>query len=61
MVKTTTESVPCQRCGRKLRTTKAMELGFGRVCHSIYKAEKVKEEMDRNQQRLEFDGANEFA
>jgi len=61
MVKTTTESVQCQRCGRKLRTTKAMELGYGRVCHSKYKAEKVREEMERNQMRLELDGANEFA
>ncbi|WP_156023803.1 DUF6011 domain-containing protein [Sporomusa ovata] len=58
MVKTTTESVQCQRCGRKLRTPKAMELGYGRVCHSKYKAEKAKEEMDRNQMRLELDGVN---
>lgn len=26
----------CRRCGRKLKTEKSIELGFGRVCYQKY-------------------------
>ena len=26
----------CNRCGRKLKTTKSIELGFGPVCYKKY-------------------------
>lgn len=26
----------CKRCGRKLKTAKSIELGFGRVCYKKY-------------------------
>ncbi|MBP2635524.1 MAG: hypothetical protein H6Q72_1431 [Firmicutes bacterium] len=58
-VASTQETMKCQRCGRRIRTQKAMEVGFGKVCHSKYLAEKVREEMKRSQMQLKFDGANE--
>lgn len=41
----------CQRCGRKLKTEKSQELGFGSVCFAKDQAEKsvqkrVKAELD---------------
>lgn len=34
MLTTTVEASQCARCGRKLRSKKAMEDGIGRVCKS---------------------------
>ncbi|HLR69447.1 MAG TPA: DUF6011 domain-containing protein [Virgibacillus sp.] len=31
----------CRRCGRKLKTEKSIELGFGRVCYQKYLEEQA--------------------
>lgn len=39
----------CNRCGRRLKTSKSIELGFGPVCHKKYLREKSEAEFLKNQ------------
>lgn len=39
----------CKRCGRKLKTTKSIEQGFGPVCFKKHQREIAEEEFRKNQ------------
>ncbi len=40
-MKKAVEKEHCERCGRKLRSEKSRELGFGPVCYAKEQAEKT--------------------
>ena len=44
------EQTTCKRCGRKLKTRKAIEIGMGDVCWRKYKNENIHKKLlgDRN-------------
>ncbi len=39
----------CGRCGRKLKTAKSIEQGFGPVCYKKHLEEEAAAEFERNQ------------
>ena len=43
----------CTRCGRKLKTVKSIEIGFGPVCYKKYQAELAEEEFRKNQMTID--------
>lgn len=43
----------CLRCGRKLKTSKSIEQGFGPVCFKKHKQEQAEEEFRKNQMTMD--------
>lgn len=43
----------CGRCGRKLKTAKSIEVGFGPVCHKKYLKEQAQIGFMDNQMSME--------
>lgn len=43
----------CNRCGRKLKTEKSIEQGFGPVCFKKHKQEQADEEFKKNQMTID--------
>lgn len=47
----------CGMCCRRLKDPKSRKRGFGPCCYAKYKAAKAREEMERNQQKLDLEAS----
>lgn len=54
MLTSTVEASQCARCGRILRSKKAMEDGMGRVCKGKTAAEKAQSEAKQAEKQADY-------
>lgn len=46
----------CERCGRRLKSKRSVERGFGRTCYRVQCADLQNEGVDEEQERIENAG-----